>query len=62
MWRVGHADAAEVLFDLNTDGFDLDLIGFTLNDLAQFSISEGEASEGDFDIDKAIEDIKGTGS
>ena len=50
----------DILFDLNTDGFDLDLIGFSLDDLTELGLSEdeGEASDDDFDIDKAVEDIQ----
>jgi len=48
----------DILFDLNTDGFDMDSIGFSLDDLTQFNLCEGEASEDDFDVDKAVEDIK----
>lgn len=50
----------DILFELNTDGFDLDSIGFSLDELTQFDLceDEGEASEDDFDVDKAVEDIK----
>ncbi|MDR3565561.1 MAG: site-specific DNA-methyltransferase [Negativicutes bacterium] len=48
----------DILFELNTDGFDMDSIGFSLDDLAKFTFSEGEASEDDFDVDKAVVDSK----
>ncbi len=50
----------DILFELNTDGFDLDSIGFSLDELTQFNMceDEGEASEDDFDVDKAVEDIR----
>ena len=47
----------DILFELNTDRFDMDAIGFSLEDLASFNLCEGEVTEDDFDVDKAVEEI-----
>ena len=48
----------DILLELNTDGFDMDSIGFSLDELTQFTFGDGEVTEDDFDVDKAVEDIK----
>lgn len=48
----------DILFELNTDGFDLDSIGFSMDELTQFTMGESEPAEDDFDVDKAVEDNK----
>ncbi|CUH97119.1 hypothetical protein P22_3245 [Propionispora sp. 2/2-37] len=52
----------DILLELNTDGFDMDAIGFSLDELPQFHLEEdegeSEASEDDFDVDKAVENSK----
>ena len=48
----------DILLELNTDGFDMESIGFRLEDLEKFDFGGGEAIDDDFDAEKAVGEIK----
>ena len=48
----------DILFELNTDGFDMESIGFSLEELQSFEFSEPDVpQEDDFDAEKAAAEI-----
>ena len=48
----------DILFELNTDGFDMESIGFSIEELQAFEFSEPDAPQEDaFDAEKAAEEI-----
>ena len=47
----------DILFELNTDGFDMESIGFSLEELQSFEFSEPDVpQEDDFDVEKALDE------
>ena len=48
----------DILFELNTDGFDMESIGFSMEELQSFEFSEPDVPQEDaFDAEKAAEEI-----
>ena len=48
----------DLLLELNVDGFDMESIGFSMEELTKFDVGEAEAAEDNFDVEQAVEEIQ----